>query len=380
MNKKEVGEIRRRQRRDRSNINRIYGCYVNNNQEIISEFETPVGMLPENETEKYMSLFKKTLSGSLGKSLNNISFSTDQVANREPRYTALSELRRAALEDKAARSAFYTRVIESLQLDSNYLILLGCETYDVPFKNKNDDRDGDRSDESFTYFMCAICPVKETKPNLHYVHKDATFHDGGMVQAVHAPIMGFMFPAFDDRASNIYGALYFNKDTANANQAFVENIFGTQTPTPADIEKQAFSSILTSTLGDECCIDVVQSLHEQASARLALHAESKVAEPATVNLEDLRGALVGNGVSDKAVKAFEEAFDSTFGPGAEVNLQNIFDTKHYSVTTPDVIIKTSPENAQNIEMRSIGGLNYILILAEDTVEVNGIQISMGPKE
>ena len=49
MNEKEIGEIRRRQRRDRSNMTAIYGCYVNENKEIITEFRQSTGMMPENE-------------------------------------------------------------------------------------------------------------------------------------------------------------------------------------------------------------------------------------------------------------------------------------------------------------------------------------------
>lgn len=49
MNTKEIGEIRRRIRRDRSNMTAIYGCYVSDDKKIISEFKSSLGMLPENE-------------------------------------------------------------------------------------------------------------------------------------------------------------------------------------------------------------------------------------------------------------------------------------------------------------------------------------------
>ena len=52
MNTKEIGEIRRRVRRDRSNMTAIYGCYVNAEKEIVSEFRQRVGMMSENESEK----------------------------------------------------------------------------------------------------------------------------------------------------------------------------------------------------------------------------------------------------------------------------------------------------------------------------------------
>ena len=44
MNEKEIGEIRRHLRRDRSNMTAIYGCYVNDNHEIISEKPLTVGV------------------------------------------------------------------------------------------------------------------------------------------------------------------------------------------------------------------------------------------------------------------------------------------------------------------------------------------------
>ena len=67
MNEKEIGEIRRRVRRDRSNMTAIYGCYVNSQKEIITEFKQSVGIMPENESEKYFALLKRTLSGGIGK-------------------------------------------------------------------------------------------------------------------------------------------------------------------------------------------------------------------------------------------------------------------------------------------------------------------------
>ena len=377
MNKKEIGEIRRRMRRDRINMRAIYGCYVRDNQEIISEFKASMGMLPENEADKYMALFKRALGGSVGRTLNNIVFSTKQVASQAGQHGALMALRKCALDDEQQRKTFYQKVIESAQLNCSYVILLGCDSYDVPFKNKNDDMDSEASDEVFTYIICAICPVKETKPNLHYVHSESTFHDGGMMQAVNAPTLGFMFPAFDERSTNIYGALYFNKDTSDSHESFVDAIFGVPSPTPADAEKRSFGALLSSTLGDECSLDVIQAVHDQANLQVQMHEEAKCADPLVVGKSEVQSLLSAAGVSPDSVSAFGKAFDSSFGVGAEVNLQNIVDTKHYTVTAPDVVIKVAPEKAQDVEMREIGGRKYITILADEgTVEVNGIQVAM----
>lgn len=66
MNKKEVGEIRRRFKLERNNISHIYGCYVNSAKEIVSYIDESVAMLTQEETEKYLSLLRKSLSGTPG--------------------------------------------------------------------------------------------------------------------------------------------------------------------------------------------------------------------------------------------------------------------------------------------------------------------------
>lgn len=45
MNEKEIGELRRRLRLDKTNINYIHGCYVNERKEIISQFKESLTMM-----------------------------------------------------------------------------------------------------------------------------------------------------------------------------------------------------------------------------------------------------------------------------------------------------------------------------------------------
>ena len=56
MNQKELGELRRRFRPEKSAISRIYGCYVNSNKEVISYLDESLGRMPQEESEKYLGL------------------------------------------------------------------------------------------------------------------------------------------------------------------------------------------------------------------------------------------------------------------------------------------------------------------------------------
>ena len=373
MNEKEVGEIRRHMRRDRSNMTAIYGCFVNDNKEIIAEYRASTGIMSENESDKYYAILRKALSGAVGKNLIDLTFKTSQVAG-SPEHKLLMDLRECKLQDDALRQSLYQKMMESIVMEGNYLILLGCDTYDVPFKSKDDFQQNDSSDESYTYLICAVCPVKQTKPNLHYVPEEKTFHDGAMNQPVSAPEVGFLFPAFDNRSTNIYNALYYTRNTKENQDALIEALFNTPVPKPAAEQKKCFEALLTTSLGEECSMDVVQTVHEQLCERMALHKESKVPDPLLVDKQVFKDVLTGCGVSEASVSKFSVQYDETFGFEAELHPKNIIDSKHFEIHTPDIAIKIDPTRTDLVETRVIGGVKYIMINADEDVEVNGVSI------
>ena len=149
MNQKELNELRRRFRPDRCNISKIFGCYVNSNKEIIAWIDTSLGLMQPEEQEMYLALLKKTLSGSLGKNLVDIVFSTEQVADSDE-HRLLQTIRQTEGKDPNAREALFRRIIDALDMqESNYLILLAADAYDVPHRGKDDILLADAGDTVF---------------------------------------------------------------------------------------------------------------------------------------------------------------------------------------------------------------------------------------
>lgn len=376
---KEIGEIRRHLRRERSNITALYGCYVNENKEIISQFRQSTGMMPENESDKYFALLRRTLSGSIGKNLIDITFKTSQVTDSDE-HKLLMDLRKSQLKDEELLNTFFQKVIDSVVMEENYLILLACDTYDVPFKSRDDSFQKDQSEESYTYILCTICPVKQTKANLHYIPEEKLFHDGAMNQMVSAPALGFLFPAFDNRSTNIYNALYYTRDVKSSQESFIDTIFHTPIPKPAAEQKKGFEALLTTSLGEECSLEVVQTVHDQICQRIEMHKEAKVAEPLMISKEDVKEVLQSCGVSEDHMAKFSVDYDEVFGFEADLHPKNVIDNKHFEIKTPDVIIKCDPTRSDLIETRIIGGVKYIMICADEDVEVNGVNINISEKE
>ena len=98
MNEKEISEIRRRFRADKSNITHVRGCYVNEKQEIVSQFDQPLSLLPQEECENMLSVLRRTLSGTLGKNLIEMPFTTAQVVDSDE-HRLLMALRDSKLTD-----------------------------------------------------------------------------------------------------------------------------------------------------------------------------------------------------------------------------------------------------------------------------------------
>ena len=376
MNKKEISELSRRFKPEKANIGRVYGCYVNSSKEVISYIDESVALMPQEEAQQYLAILKKTLSGSLGRNLTDIVFSTEQVAGSEE-HKLLMELR----DDRAdARQSFFQKVIDSLDMgDNNYLILCANDVYDVPYRGHGDvDKSAQEyasgeSDQVYRYFVCAVCPVKDGKLELGYFVGENEFHNCLAKQIVGAPELGFLFPAFDNRTTNIYNALFYSRKPDEMHYEFIEGIFHTDLAmTPAE-QREAFESILSDSV--DCSMDTIRSVHEQLSAKVAEHAESKDEEPLTVSCGEIISILADCGVNEEQLSAFQKSFTERFGK-VLLNPENIVDTRHFEVKAGDVTITVSPEQSFLIETREVNGRKYIMIPADGGAELNGFAVKV----
>ena len=373
MNPKEVSELRRRWRLEKNAVSHIYGCFVNANKEIIADLDESLGMMTQEEGEQYMSLLKKTLSGGLGKNLIDIVFSTQQVMD-SPEHRQLMELRSSRLKDGQLRRQFYQTVTDSLDMGgSGYLLLLACDSYDVPRRGRDGEEQQDASEEVFTYLLCGICPLKLGKPELNYYPGDNEFHCA-VSQTVAPPELGFLFPAFDDRAANIYNALFYARKADELHQEFIDAVFRTEPPMSAGEQRETFQSALAESLEDGFNVEIVQAVHEQLTDRILRHKESKDPEPLALTARDVGSILQDCGVTQERVEDFRKRCDEQFGADAALSPANLIDAGRFQLKTAQAVVSVAPENCYLVETRIINGRKYILVPAEEDVEVNGLAV------
>lgn len=374
MNEKEISEIRRRFNPQKTNITSVHGCFINEKREITAEFSQVLANLTPDETESLLALLKKLLSGGIDRNLLDIEFSNEQVLGGAE-HKRLLKLRDSSLNDETALKELFTDIISAVKTEGSFLILAAADSYDV-FTYTEDGKKSEDSTELFKYFVCGVFPLKLTKPQLSFTAFDSAFKNIAANSVICAPEVGFMFPAFDDRAANIYNTVFYTKDSGADHSEIIGKLFAAKPPMPADSQRETFNTLLTDVTDGENNLEIIKNISDEIGEILTDRKERKDYEPLNFSRDDICDILRSADVAEERIEGFKDSFDKSFGEKARLNPQNLVETKRFELTNADISIKINPERSELVETRVIDGVKYILIRADEEIEVNGIPINI----
>ena len=197
-----------------------------------------------------------------------------------------------------------------------------------------------------------------------------------MNHLVSPPALGFLFPAFDERSTNLYGALFYTKDTKASQEAMWSELFRCQPPMPAQAQKETFQTIFSEALEGQGSYEVVEGVHQQLREMMEVHKESHEPEPLTLNHGEMAGVLRSCGVPAHCAEEFGRKFQEAFGEETAINPANVIQPKQVEVAAADVTVRLPAEQSDLVSTRVIDGVKYILIRAQDGVQVNGVDIAI----
>ena len=282
------------------------------------------------------------------------------------------QLRDSKLQDDILLEEFYQKIIEHYNYGENYYIILIHVAYDIPGKSTDGSEMFDASDEVFDYILCSICPVHLSKEGLCY--NPETNHMENRIRdwLVEAPVKGFLFPAFNDRSNDIHSLLYFSKQAEDLQPEFIENALGCTFPMSAGSQKDTFQAVIMNTLGESCEYEVIRNIHDNLQEIIEEAKESP--EPPVLTKPEFKRLLANSGASNESIEQFDTSFDCIAGEKAEFLVSNIAETRKFSIETPEVVIKVSPERSDLVEQKIIDGIPYLVIPMTTDVEVNGVRI------
>lgn len=372
MNRKEISEIRKQLTPDRCAISRIAFCYVDGEKNKVSSTTSSFLTLPEEEQSKYFAIFRKVLSNSLGRNELNMDFSPDEEAEGTP-YSSLYELYRNGPDSRDLLDAYYDKVIKAYDTAENFLILTIFANYDIPGKGKDNEEMFDASDEVFRYMICAVCPVALAKPALAWDAESGVFRNRIRDRIVKAPEFGFMFPSFNDRATDIHSLLFYSKKADELPTDFIDTVLGCDLPMTAGAQRETFTELVQETLGDDCDFETVKNIHEQLHDIREKAKDSP--DPVILKEDDIRNILAQSGASNDHLENFGRHYEHAAGENTEFTADNISDDRKLEVHTPDVKICISPDRPDLIRQQDIEGRPCLVIPITDEVSVNGIRLN-----
>ncbi len=377
MDKKAIAEIRKLMTMNNCRIDKIRGCYVDENREIVTELHETFLALEESTVEKYCEIFRQTLGGKPGKNLFNLEFPLEEEA-AGGRQDLLYRLEQSGLEDSTLVRAFWDRVIETVKFPEKYLILLAHGIYDIPGRTSDGFDMEDASDYVYSFILCSICPVILLKEGLCYDSDKKSFLDRRNDWAVQRPDTGFLFPAFNDRGPDIHQTLFFARRPDELHEEIPADLLGCPMPLPEDDQRDVFKNVVEATLGRDCDFENVKNIHE-AIGQL-VEEEKDSGEPPRIEKVQLRRILYENGADGDSLDTFDAAFDEAVGVGGSLMAENAADTRKLEIKTPSLRITVKSEMADMIKTRFIDGIEYLTIPVADDIEVNGIRILQSRRE
>lgn len=407
MNKKEINEIKRRFKKDSCNFDKMVGCYVDANKEMVLTFSETFLNLEDEEFHKYLEIANKSLSGTLGNNLLELPFGTDAEIEGGGQ-DLLMRLRESRLTDEKLLLEYYNRIIESYDFVGNYLIVLFHDTYDVPLKTK-DDLTLDDSEEVYDYIICAICPVQLSKAALGYREAENRIGARDRDWVVGPVDTAFTFPAFTERSTDLHACLAYTKNAKEPHVEFWQNCIGCGTKKTTTQKKNAFDNMITKAIGEESeeaketVLDIQQNLSDFITVETERLGED---EPIILEPQDVANILTDSGLSDIKVEKIQQSYESYFEealPQAEELLdakalknnelrveKNVLKERVVDLTKQlkevgaitedgheaDVVVKVSDEKAASVTTAYVDGKKCLCVPIEpdDLLVLNGEQI------
>lgn len=377
MNKREISEIKKQFKKDNNAITRICGCYVDAEKQIKTTLKEAFFALSEEEIFKYYEIFRKALSGGIGKNLHNLEYSIHDEGE-DSAHALLMKLRADKLTDDEVVDSFYNKVIENYDYGENYYIILIHSAYDVPGKAADHEEMFDASEEVYNHILCCICPVKLSEPGLSYNETTNLIEERPRDWWVQPPMTGFLFPAFNDRSTDIHSILYFSKNPEELHYEFIDTCLGAPSPISWSAQKEAFQEILSDTLGEQCDYQIVRQIHENLTELSEEHKEDM--EPLRLSKPEVKDLLERSGVEPEQLERFDAVYEEAAGETTSILVPAITGTGKFAVKTPDVDIKVNPDRLDLVETRFLEGRRFLVIAVEDNVKVNGMPVKMWEEE
>lgn len=374
----------------------MVGCYVNSSKDKVCTFSESFLSLEDEEFHKYLEIANKTLSGTVGNNLIELEFPIEAEENGAPQQNLMA-LKKSGLEDENLYNAFFDHIIETYDFVGNYLILLYYDNYDVMVKT-SDNMKLDESEETYEYIICSICPVMLSKPGLGY--REDEHRIGARIRdwVVGPTDSGFIFPCFTNRSSDIHSIMMYTKKADDPHKELWEMGLGCASKLTTQEKKNAFTNILTQTIGpdkedtSDIIVDIQANLNDYIEEKKeVVGKDDDIMLDSEVVEEILKDVPISEEKTEKITKNYEEFFKEALPEAEEILDTKVLKNNELRLEKKslqervadltsqlkesgvigedgkenDIIVKVNPEKIEQISTTFLDGKKCIIIPVDD---------------
>ena len=372
MNKAGLQEISKKLKRKGCILDRLTVAYCRSDGEgepsSVHEMYTKNFLaLEDDDMDTYLKLLKGVLSGTVGNTLYDIPVLYDADGRN-----AQDELLKA-VKDDSAREAFVEKAAELYGTSESFAVLATRGIYDVPVKTSDGKKQEDAPTETYEFMIAAVVPVELVREGLVFDGKLGEFHHKLDDFAMTKPSVGFLYPAFNERSSDVGDMLYFAKKDDERHDEFAEYFSGSVLPRTGKEDQAIFQKITEKAFGRDCGFEQVKDV-AGSIGNIADAARGDNGGDGRLDMKTLSKIYRENGADDEAISRLEDAYKEEIGDGEPVFAGNVAGQKDVSVKSESVDMKIGRDASAFISTRVIDGREYILIPIADGLTVNGVPV------
>ncbi len=383
MNKKELADIRKEFKLDSGmmKIQEIYSVYLKKDNVQIdfepvihSEFDF-FDRMDMDKKELFLGNFKKVLTGALDTKIFELDFQNTEEENNTQFFLNSALKTSVKSEIQSSLNELIKKITSNYKYETDVVVTFIKAEYWIGSSHRNMDVEESIDDamQGFNFILSTVNKIDTPKRTLKYDYADKEFKANSALDSVinlNAPLEGFMFPSLSNGYSDINKILYYASKPKELNVAFIDNVLNCDFKFTAEDEKNCFSDILKSIIGDkikpELMQDIYVNIHELAE-------QAYDGEIPTLGIADIKNIL--NNCGAQIISDIDTAFIETCGIKYDFKINNIvpeFNSKSIKITSEIANITLTPKDLNSVkQVKNKDGRRCLLIEIDEDVLIEG---------
>lgn len=381
MNKKSIAHIRNQFKADNEllKITDIFNVYVKKEtNEIYHQESASFDRLDAQQQELFFGNFKKVLTGKLDQKVFELKFEYGaEDSSREILYYSLTDSVEA-WKDSMLRivSKIFTEQY-SYAIDTVVTFIRG--EYAKPTTKRSEESEEGGNDEVFKskFILCSINSIEQQQKALVFDYNEKEFRSNNIVDPIinlKAPLVGFMFPAFNDGAADVNHILYSASRANEPDRRFISEVLNCQDIVTAISDKVNFENILRKAIGTKVEPAAISAVYEKINNIV----EADQDGTAKLDVSDIQGILDASDVvlTQELEEVFKDVLDNENAELKASSLIPSFNSKSIKINTKIADVSISPKELGNLRQVTHKGKKCLLIEIDENVMIDGLEIAV----